>query len=99
MPETKRAGRTRVVLTTIFAIGILGPSMYGFVYKFIEFINTFRGETEGAFAITPMTNYLLASAGFICLVAWAAFNGMFRDMEKPKYTMLDTEEKLNQSSR
>ena len=40
-------------------------------------------------------NYLLASAGFFCLLVWAAWNGMFRDIEKPKDEMLANEALLD----
>ena len=78
------------------AVLILVPSMLGFVAKFIEFTRTFQGAPDGAFAITPMLNYLLASAGFFCMLVWAIANGMFHDIEKPKYTMLDNEKKLDE---
>jgi hypothetical protein len=31
----------------------------------------------------------------ICLLVWATRNGMFRNIEKPKYDMLDREEELD----
>ena len=86
-------------VTLAFAVIILTPSMIGFVMKFSEFIHTFRGESEGAFAITPMVNYLLASLGFFCLLLWSAVNGMFHDMEKPKHLMLQREMMLDEDSR
>ena len=79
----------------MFAVVILVPSLLGFVAKFIEFANTFRGEADGAFAITPMVNYLLASLGFRMSI-WATYNGMFHDMEQPKYTMLERERQLDE---
>lgn len=88
--------RRRSVLTLIFAVIILIPSMMGFVSKFYEFIHTFQGETGGVFAITPMVNYLLASLGFFCLLVWAAINGMFHDLEQPKHLMLERELTLDQ---
>ena len=42
-----------------------------------------------------MVNYLLASLGFLCLLLWAAVNGMFHDMEKPKRIMLRREMMLD----
>ena len=42
------------------------------------------GDVDGAFAISPILNYLLASLGFLCLFGWAAVDGMFRDIEQPK---------------
>ena len=87
-----------MVLLTM-SILILVPSMIGFVMKFIEFVRVFQGEADGAFAITPMLNYLLASLGFFCLLIWAIVNGMFRDLEAPKHYMLEVEAKLDEQSR
>jgi nitrogen fixation-related uncharacterized protein len=38
---------------------------------------------------------LLASFGFLLLFGWAAANGMFHDIEGPKYTMLVNENLLD----
>ena len=48
------------------------------------------------FAITPVVNYLLASLGFFCLFFWAIYQGMFRDIEAPKFTMLENERRLDE---
>ena len=53
---------------------------------------------NGAFALTPVTNYLFASLGFLCLFGWAAANGMFHDIERPKRTMLENEQRLDKES-
>jgi hypothetical protein len=42
-----------------------------------------------------MMNYLLASLGFFFLLLWAAARGMFRDIERPKYEMLERERLLD----
>ena len=98
MSDTTKKSRTRSIVTLILAALILVPSMLGFLAKFNEFVHTFRGETGGVFAITPVANYLLASLGFLCLLVWAAMNGMFHDIEKPKYTMLERENELDRKS-
>ena len=93
-----QSSRTRgpYLVTIIFAVPILVFSGMGFVAKFIELIRTFQAtSSEGVFAITPMINYLLASAGFFCLLVWATANGMFHDIEKPKQTMLDQDAALD----
>ncbi len=82
-------------ITLAFAILILTPSMVGFVMKFMEFVHTFRDDAEGAFAITPMVNYLLASLGFLCLMLWSVTNGSFRDLEEPKMIMLERDAMLD----
>jgi hypothetical protein len=84
-----------MLLTVLFAIAVLGPSLYGFSGKFIEFIALFRGDPDGVFAISPIVNYLLASLGFFCLFGWAACQGMFSDIERPKQTFLETEDLLD----
>lgn len=94
-PERNRARANWVTLA--FAVIILTPSMIGFAMKFTEFVHTFRDDAEGAFAITPMVNYLLASLGFLCLLLWSAVNGMFRDMEAPKRLMLQREMMLDEN--
>ena len=68
------------------------------VAKFIELVVMVTGDEEtasaGAFTVTPVVNYLLASLGFLCLFCWATLGGMFRDVEEPKMTMLELEEQL-----
>jgi hypothetical protein len=93
-PTPVRNRRARI-MTAIFALVILIPSMLGFIAKFIEFIAVFRGQGEGSFAVTPMVNYLLATTGFFCLFGWALLHGMFREIEAPKQRMLETEEWLD----
>jgi hypothetical protein len=97
-PEPQASPRRQIVTTIVFALVILLPSMYGFATKFREFIQIYRGEVDGVFAISPIINYLLASAGFFFLFCWAAAHGMFRDIERPKYDMLATERKLDEES-
>ena len=89
--------QNRTVL--LLAIVIIGFSIYGFGDKFVQLVLVARGDPDGVFALTPIINYLLASFGFACLLAWAAANGMFRDIEQPKHTMLENELELDASER
>lgn len=89
------AARRRQWITIVLALVILIPSLWGFGTKFSEFIALYRGDANGVFAISPILNYLLASLGFFCLLCWAMLHGMFRDIERPKYTMLETEAMLD----
>ena len=95
-PDSGRNRQRANWITLIFALIILFPSMVGFVMKFYEFVHTFQSDAQGAFAITPMVNYLLASLGFLCLLLWSAINGMFHDMEAPKETLLTYDALLDQ---
>ncbi len=93
--EDARSARFRSVVTLLLAVVILVPSLWGFGTKFLELVSLVRGDVDGAFAITPVVNYLLASLGFLCLFGWAAAHGMFHDIERPKHTMLQNEALLD----
>ena len=96
-----RAGMSRrqAWVTAAMAVLILIPSMYGFLGKFVEFVHIYRGASGGEFAVAPILNYLLASAGFFCMLLWAAWNGMFRDVERPKIDFLENERLLDRDAR
>ena len=95
MSEPVRRKTWRPLAKLLATILVLGPCLYGFGTKFWELINTYRADSDGAFAIAPIVNYILASAGFLLMLVWAAWNGMFRDIERPKQTMLDNEARLD----
>jgi len=96
--SSPRQNRRSLWATSGFAIVILIPCLYGFGGKFIEFVQLYRGDVDGVFAISPILNYLLASMGFICLFGWAVTQGMFQDIERPKRTMLDIQNELDRVS-
>jgi len=87
---------------SVMAVVILGFCFFGFGSKFVELVRLVTTDelaaTEGIFAVAPLSNYLLASAGFLCLLGWAAAQGMFRNIEQPKHTMLDVDAKLDAAS-
>ena len=92
-----RNGRNRAwKLTIVFAVLILPISLLAFMEKLVELSYiVLKDEPDGAFALTPLVNYLLASAGFFLLILGAAVNGMFNDLEKPKHLMLENELRLD----
>ena len=81
--------------TILLALVILIPCLLGFGNKFREFVLLFSGEVDGAFAISPILNYLLVSLGFFFLFLWAILHGMFTDIERPKVQMLEIERMLD----
>ncbi len=92
---TVRKRSTAMIITVVFGLIILIPSLLGFILKFGEMIALTDVVSDGGFAVTPVINYLLASTGFFFLLLWAACNGLFRDLEQPKYVMLENERKLD----
>lgn len=78
-------------LTWLFAALVLIPTVLGFGNKFLDLILVIQGDEEGAFAATPIVNYLLATAGFFCLLLWTTTQGAFHDLDRPSRTMFETE--------
>jgi hypothetical protein len=87
----------------LLSVVILGFCCFGFGSKFIELVRLVVSDgdaaEEGIFAVAPLMNYLLASAGFLCLLGWATIHGMFRDIEQPKQTMLEVNAQLDSQTR
>lgn len=92
-----RAGRPRRggVVLALMALVFVAPAGVAFVNKFLHFYRTIHTDEMGQSALVPMLNYLAVAAGFTCLFVWALLRGMFRDVEAPKYTMLENEAKLD----
>ncbi len=50
---------------------------------------------EYSYALPPVLTYACVASGFFCLLVVAVMRGMFRDVERPKYRMLELEEKYD----
>lgn len=83
---------TIVAISFIFIVLMAGGF---FCIKFYDLVMVAMYVPDGAFAVTPIINYLLAGVGFLFMLGWAAANGMFHDIEQPKRTMLDNEHQLD----
>jgi hypothetical protein len=86
--------RLRTVGAAALMLAILVPAGVGFSMKFRELLSL-SGDPEGAFAIMPVVSYLTTSVGFFFLFFYAAMHGMFSNIERPKYSFLDTERRLD----
>ncbi len=94
MTQPKKRNVSKIVVLAM-AAGTLITGVYGFGSKFEEFIRMARTPDGGGFALIPVLNYMFATAGFVCLFVWAMRNGMFKDIEGPKYDQLDRERELD----
>jgi len=81
----------------VIAAFILIPGAYGFIEKLIQFFRMLGIDRGVDFTLVPITNYLFVAAGMACMLAWAILHGMFRDIEAPKFDMLEQEEALDRS--
>ncbi|MDW8342982.1 MAG: hypothetical protein RMM51_00650 [Verrucomicrobiae bacterium] len=76
----------------VLAVAIGGAT---FLYKLVEFANTATHEDMPGFALVSVVPYLTATFGFLLLAIWAFLRGHFRDIEQPKYDMLDQEKEYD----
>lgn len=93
MPKSKASW-----LTWIFSTLVLVPTILGFANKFLDLLLVAQGDEEGAFAATPIVNYLLATAGFLCLFLWTAGQGAFKDLDAPSHAMFENELRFDQQA-
>lgn len=77
---------------------VLIPTILGFGNKFLDLILVVQGDEEGAFAVTPIFNYLFATAGFLCLLIWTAMQGSFQDLDAPSRKMFEDEQRFRNQS-
>lgn len=84
--------------TWIVGAAVLIPSILGFANKFLDLMIVAAGDEEGAFALTPIINYLLATAGFFCMLMWAVTQGAFHDINQPSREMFENELALERRS-
>lgn len=85
-------------LTWLFSACVLIPTILGFANKFLDLVLVVQGDEDGAFAVTPIVNYLLATAGFLCLFFWTAMQGAFQDLDRPSQVMMENEKRLDEQS-
>lgn len=93
-----RKMETRVV-TRLLGTLILVVAGFGFTYKFVEFVRTiWRGDIPG-FGIVPVLSYLTVGIGFLLLLIWSMVAGHLKDIEGPKYRMLEQEEEYERQEK
>ncbi len=93
--KTPPSSRSKRYTVLGLAFLLLAPGAYGFTEKLVQFVRTLNTDNEAGFTIIPISNYFLIAGGMACMLFWAMSNGMFRDIEKPKYTMLQREAELD----
>ncbi len=88
--------RARVFLWA-FSVAMVVTAGGAFIFKLCDFYITATTQGPGALAsfLIPVLNYLIVALGFACLFLWAYFSGQFRDIEAPKYRMLEMQQEID----
>lgn len=90
-------GATRRVNQFVWGFGVIMVLIAGggFIFKLIEFLTAFNSGEPFQFSIIPVMTYLIVAAGFGCLFMWAYLAGQFKDIEGPKYRMLEMQDEFD----
>ena len=97
--DAGRAGREgglslRAMTVFGFAIAVMVIAGLGFSYKMTEFVFTIiRDDVEG-FGAVAVATYLVGMLPLLLLTLWATFTGRFRDIERPKYRVLELDAEI-----
>ena len=105
VPGTPRAqgyralSRRARVFLWVFSVAMILTAGSAFVMKLCDFYVTATTQGPGSLAsfLIPVLNYLVVALGFACLFLWAYFSGQFRDLEAPKYRMLQMQREIDRA--
>jgi nitrogen fixation-related uncharacterized protein len=77
-----------------FAVAVLVLAGLGFAYKMSEFALTIMKEDVEGFGAVAVSIYLIGMVPILFLSLWAVFTGRFRDIERPKYRLLELDREI-----
>ena len=87
--------KTRWVLAIWIIIVVIGA--IAFMFKMTEFAYTLMDEENdrfGWFGAVAIGGYFLGMLPILLLTLWGICKGHFRDIEKPKYRMLEMQNEI-----
>jgi nitrogen fixation-related uncharacterized protein len=84
----------RSVAVAAFAVAVLVVAGLGFVYKMTEFAATIVKDDVEGFGAVAIASYLLGMVPILFLTLWAVLTGRFRDIERPKYRLLELDREI-----
>jgi len=77
-----------------FAVAVLVVAGLGFAYKMSEFaVTIMKDEIEG-FGAVAISIYLIGMVPILFFTLWAIVTGRFRDIEQPKYRVLELHDEI-----
>ena len=86
--------RTRTVVLFAFFVSVMVVAGGGFLLKMFEFVMTMSGDEVAGFGAVAVSTYLLGMAPLLFLMLWAVTTGRFRDVEAPKFRMLELDREI-----
>lgn len=85
---------TRGLVVFGFSIAVMAIAGLGFAYKMTEFALTIVHDEIYGFGAVAVVTYLVGMLPIVFLTLWAVLTGRFRDIEAPKYRMLELDAEI-----
>ncbi len=82
-----------------FAIAVMVIAGLGFTYKMTEFALTIINDDVEGFGAVAVATYLIGMLPILLLTLWALFTGRFRDIERPKFRVLELDAEIEREER
>ena len=79
----------RGVVVFVFSIAVMVIAGTAFIYKMTEFAMTIVKDDIEGFGAVAVATYLIGMLPIVFVTLWAAFAGKFRDIERPKFRLLE----------
>lgn len=93
-PTPPRRWSLRYIAVLLFAVAVLVIAGLGFAYKMSEFAMTIVKDDVEGFGVVAVAVYLIGMVPIVFLTLWAVFTGKFRDIERPKFRMLEIDREI-----
>ncbi len=90
----RKQSLTRKIVTIGFAVAVLVIAGLGFAYKMTEFAMTIVNDDIAGFGAAAVGVYLIGMLPIVFLTLWAVMTGKFRDVEQPKFRMLELDREI-----
>ena len=84
----------RDLVVFAFAIIVMVIAGGAFVYKMAEFAMTIVKDDVEGFGAVAVATYLIGMLPIIFVTLWAVLSGKFRDIERPKFRLLELDREI-----
>jgi hypothetical protein len=84
----------RGLVVFVLGIAVLVVAGLAFVNKMLHFVMTISHHDVEGFGVAAVATYLIGMLPIVFLTLWAVLTGRFRDIERPKFRMLEIDAEL-----
>jgi len=89
----------RRITVFAFAVIVLAVAGLGFTYKMTEFTMTMVHDEVAGFGAVAVATYLIGMLPIVFVTLWAVLTGRFRDIERPKFRLLELNDEIERAER